>query len=181
MGNVKSFDFAEQLAMSDSPAVAALVEPFLRKRFPGALAFRRAHETNDRAGADIIVEFPHCQFRFVDLKVRSSDYRALGKADVALEVWSNRERGSVGWALDESKVTDWLLFVWTDTRRTLMLDARAVRAVTKSNLPRWQASHQNADQRTAVGSRNYSSSVIFVSTDELVALVNRWQGHQHAA
>jgi hypothetical protein len=178
---VKSFDFARQLAISDSPAVAALVEPFLRKRFPGALAFRRAHETNDRAGADVIVEFPHCQFRFVDLKVRTCDYRARGKADVALEVWSNRERGTPGWALDESKVTDWLLFVWVDTGRMLMLDARAVRAVTKSNLRRWQAVNQCADQQTVGRAGNYSSNVIFVPTDDLVELVNRWQGRQDAA
>jgi hypothetical protein len=181
VGNVKSFNFAEQLAVSDSPAVAALVDPFLRRRFPGALSLRRAAEANDRAGADIIVEFPHCQFRFIDLKVRTCDYRVLGKADIALEIWSNKERETPGWALDESKVSDWLLFVWMDTKRTLLLDARAVRAVTKSNLPRWQASYQNAEQRTPVGARGYNSSVIFVGTDELVALVNRWQGHQNAA
>jgi hypothetical protein len=178
---VKTFDFSAQLAVSDAPAVAALVEPFLRRRFPGALSFRRATEANDRLGADVMVEFPHCQHRFIDLKVRSRDYRALDKADIALEIWSNCERKTPGWALDESKVTDWILFAWMDTGRMLMVDARALRAVTKSNLPRWLRTEQQAEQRTAVGSRSYSSSVVYVRTDELVGLVNRWQGLQQAA
>ena len=178
---MKTFDFKEQLAVSDSPAVAALVEPFLRLRFPGALGFQRAAEANDRAGADITVAFPQHQFRAIDLKVRTVDYRARDKADVALEVWSNWERRTPGWALDESKVTDWILFVWMDTGRMLMVDARALRAVTKSNLPRWLRTEQQAAQRTAVGAGSYSSSVIFVRTDELVRLVNRWQGLQQAA
>jgi hypothetical protein len=178
---VNTFDFRQEFAAADTEQVHARVEKFVRQRFPDVLSVQRAARANDRAGADINLEFGHGQFRFIDIKVRKVDYRRFGRPDVALEVVSNKERGSPGWALDDSKLTDYTLFIWQDTGRVVMFDARALRAVTRSNLPRWSKANQHADQRTAVRDGQYTSSVVFVSSDELATLIARWQGVAIAA
>lgn len=178
---MKSFDFDEQFAAADAESVRRRVDEFLGKRFPDALSIRRAGDVNDKMGADFAIEFPHGQFRFVDVKMRRIDFKARRMDDIALEVWSNVERRKPGWALDDSKLTDYYLFVWNDTGRIVMFDARALRAVTRVHLSRWQASSKSAKQRTPTKSGSYSSSVVFVSSDELARLIGRWQGIQLAA
>lgn len=178
---VKSFDFDEQFAAADAESVRERVDEFLRLRFPDALSIRRAGTANDRMGADFMIEFPHGQFRFVDVKMRLDDYKTRGMNDIALEVWSNTERRKPGWALDESKLTDYFLFVWMDTGRIVMFDARALRAVTRKHLSHWQSTCKSAVQRTPTSTGGYRSSVVFVSSDELALLIGRWQGVQMAA
>ena len=178
---VNIFDFRQEFASADTERVHARVEKFVRQRFPDVLTIRRAAPANDRAGADINLEFGHGQFRFIDIKVRKVDYRQFGRPDVALEVVSNKERGSPGWALDDSKLTDYILFLWQDTGRMLMHDARALRAVTRKHLPRWMKENQHAEQQTAVRDGHYTSSVVYVSSDELATLIARWQGVAIAA
>jgi len=178
---LKSFDFDEQFAAANAESVRGRVVKFLRQRFPDALSIRRAGTANDKMGADFVIEFPHGQFRFVDMKMRRDDFKARGMDDIALEVWSNAERRKPGWALDDSKLTDYYLFVWIDTGRLVIFDARALRAVTRNHLQRWQASSKSAEQRTPTASGSYSSSVVFVSSDELALLIGRWQGIQLAA
>lgn len=178
---MKSFDFNEQFAAADAESVRRRVDKFLRQRFPDALSIRRAGAANDKMGADFVIEFPHGQFRFVDMKMRRDDYKARGMDDIALEVWSNTEQRKPGWALDDSKLTDYYLFVWVTTGRVVMFDARALRAITKVHLSRWQTGNKCAEQRTPTMSGSYSSSVVFVSSDELALLVGRWQGIQLAA
>jgi hypothetical protein len=178
---LNTFSFDEQAAAADTDRVRERVERFLRQRFPDLLAVRRAAQANDRIGADFVIEFPHGQFRFVDIKVRKTDFQALGQPDVALEVWSNAERQLPGWALDDAKLTDYTMFVWSDSGRIVMFDARALRAVTRRHLSRWQVENVQARQRTAVGRGSYTSSVIFVSSTELATLIARWQGVEPAA
>lgn len=181
MATVKSFDFDEQFAAADAESVRKRADKFLRQRFPDALSVRRSGSANDKMGADFVIEFPHGQFRFIDIKMRRVDFKARGMDDVALEVWSNTELRRPGWALDESKLTDYFLFVWMDTGRIVMFDARALRAVARVHLSRWQSTSKSAAQRTPTSTGGYSSSVVFVSSNELALLIGRWQGVQMAA
>jgi hypothetical protein len=176
-----AFDFHQQLGMSQSEKAHRLAMKHLRRLFPDALDIRQAHMENDKAGADYLLEYPHCQFRTVDVKVRGTDYLAMGQPEIALEVWSNREYQRPGWILDTNKATDWVLFVWLDTGRADLFAFRMLQSVTKANLTKWQQEYTPATQQTGNNTRAYTSQVLFIDGYTLHAEIYRWQTNRFAA
>ncbi len=172
---MKDFDFLEQRKTADTDLARSLILKHLRQRFPEVLSIQRAALENDKQGADFILEFRHCQFRLVDAKVRSKDYARLGQPDICLEIWSNEQRKVPGWAIDDSKLTDYVLFAWTDTERAALFDYRMLRAVVKAHISAWQRSYRTAQQRTTHASGSFTSSVIFVPGASLAEAIADWQ------
>jgi hypothetical protein len=175
-----TFDFHKQRAMSESPEAQDLIRRHLARLFPDALTIRKAALENDKLGADYWLEFRNGQFRAVDVKVRAEDWKPKGKPDVALEIWANTGKGKRGWAIDDTKITDYVLFVWLDTGRADLFDFRLLKAVTQANLDKWSGDCQSANQTTATKRGNYTARCLFVSGRDLHAAIYRWQSDMAA-
>lgn len=175
-----TFDFHEQRSFSESAQAQDLIRRHLARLFPDALTIRKAAAENDKLGADYWIEFRNGQFRAVDVKVRSEDWKAKGQPDIALEIWANREKCRPGWTIDDSKITDYVLFVWLDTGRADLFDFRLLKAVTLANLEKWSGSYQTSYQTTASARGGYSASCMFISGRDLHAAIYRWQSDKAA-
>ena len=123
-------DFDAKLAESDNDRVRTLVHKGLHDRFGSDyLQIHKAALANDRHGADYVAEFRHGQTRLIEAKVRAEDWLPRGQdADLALETWADIDKQVVGWTRDTAKLSDYLVFVWLESGRSLLLDARLLRA-----------------------------------------------------
>ena len=163
----KVSNFQRDLSASDATVTGEKLLARLHKQFPMALSIRRAPKENDMIGADYWIELRHGQFRSIDVKVRREDWSLRGKPEIALEIWSNVERQKPGWALDESKLTDYVLFYWLETDRSYLVDFRQLQVATRANLEKWNCAARSGKQKTAHATGYYSSQVVYVSVAEL--------------
>jgi hypothetical protein len=149
MSGVREYRFDEELARSDSQAIAATVTRILIENIPGAIRVERAGHEQDRSGVDFWVVRQSGGRVGVDVKARQQDFRYVGprKDDLALETWSNVERRVPGWSLDASKATDYVLWIWP-TQRWCLIPFPLLCAVTTECLDHWTRFHQVHRQRT---------------------------------
>lgn len=161
---MKTFDFHQQKAMSERPAIDAAVRKAIRAQFPDVLAIHKAHLENDKRGIDYWLEFAGGKMETLDVKVRQKDFSLRGDKDnICLELTSDEGRGKPGWTLDEAKLTDWVLFYWEDSGRAEIYPARMVRGALQAKRTEWEATKKTAGQVTRTDVRDYMSRSIFVS------------------
>ncbi len=103
-----------------------------RKTYPGLKDVRFTLSGANDHGVDCTVVTPMKEVK-VDIKVRDKDYH---HADVALEIWSKCYT-VVGWTRDHTKLTDDVLWYWQDTKRSLVLPFKPLRAVFNQNWETW--------------------------------------------
>jgi hypothetical protein len=172
------YGFDEQLAMSEGVAATCNVVDVLLANIPGSLGVCKAHETNDRTGTDWWIEMNTGRHLSVDAKVRSQDWSAKtngAQDDLALEVWSVKGRkcadGSrdntrvVGWTRDDKKRTDYVLWLWTDTRRFCLIPFPMLCAVFTDKCDQWYKKNKHSEQFTPPrhhGQHGYWSECVFV-------------------
>lgn len=159
---MSEYRFDERLKMSCGHAQSSDVAAILMAEIPGALAVTKANGDNDRNGTDWWIE--HCSGRHlsVDAKVREEDYAPRGKDDLAIETWSNVERGVIGWTRNETKRTDYVLWLWIDTKRWCLVPFAMLCRVTKELWSVWLSQHQTARQYTPTTHGGYHSECVFV-------------------
>jgi hypothetical protein len=173
---VRSFD--ADLQMSEQPEVAAAIKEACHRQFPELLAIHKAHTENDKLGADYFLEFPNCKIETLDAKVRKLDYslsapgRTRDARTACIELVANTTNGKIGWSLDKDKITDWVLFHYIESGRSIFYNARELRAAVVANLPELKKTGKVSTQRTG----KYESTSLFVSHRELWAAIYR---HAH--
>lgn len=168
----REYGFDERMKMSDGFAAVADVESILMANVVGALNVHRAHEKNDRSGTDWWVEAIGGKHLSIDAKVRSQDYAAKnGEDDIALETWSVVEKQIIGWTRDTSKQTDYVLWLWLDTGRWMLVPFPMLCAVFSEHWQNWLQKYKNARQYTPRYGGGYHSECVFVPRRELWASV----------
>ncbi len=148
------FDFHTQLAFSTlqesefQKVQAAFDLPLFG---PATLTYRRSL-ADDRAGCDYVLTyaaFPDIAFS-AEIKTRSSDPQRFGKDDLAIEWWSDIERGKPGWSIDPSKRSDFILTVFRDTGRIAgPYRYRELRAAANAHFSDWRASFRPHRQQNS--------------------------------
>lgn len=168
------YDFDKQLAASQADNVHALVRRVMFEKFAGELLdIIPSHEENDKRGADYILVFRNCKYENLDVKTRAKDY--YQKPNTALEYRTGKKDG---WTIDTDKLTDWVLFLWLDTERASLHNARMLRIVARDNQEEWMQTHQ---QSTQVSNGDYSSPCVYFTDHELWAAEYKhfsYEGHK---
>jgi len=132
------YDFDTQMAMSNGVHEVASVESIILKHIPGSLSVKRAAAINDRSGTDYWIEMQGRHLS-VDAKVRYEDWWASHpkEDDLALETWSVVDK-KIGWTRDTNKQTDYVLWLWKDTKRFCLLPFPCLCAVFIANWEKWR-------------------------------------------
>src|SRR5690348_13330068 len=110
---LNSVTFQDKKQMSEGIADNVDIPSILLECFPFAVKVEKASLAEDKNGTDYWVYLVSGHKLSVDVKVRKKDF---GKDDLALEVWSVIGK-KIGWTRDRNKRTDYILWLWMDTRR----------------------------------------------------------------
>lgn len=165
-------NFGVDLAMSDRPEIVAAITAACHSHFPELLSVHRAHKENDKLGVDYWLEFPNGKIETLDAKVRQDDYETRGDDRTAcLELIANTRTKKPGWAVDQTKRTDWIMFFCAETRRSVFYNFRELRAAVVARLPALQANGEPSVQTTKSGAGSYQSQSLFVSHRDLWAAI----------
>jgi hypothetical protein len=169
---VKTFDFDQQLAMSQTPEVDNAIRRVLFKQIPGLLAIHRAHKKNDLRGVDYWLELSG-RMQTVDVKVREKDFAMQGNPDnVCLELVANDRTDKPGWVLDPDKITDWVLVYFRDSKRSYLYPYQMLQAAVMRERSKWLANtKKTARQVTKTLSGCYGSQSLFVSNKDIWAVM----------
>lgn len=158
----KQYGFGDRLEMSQGVSENESISAIVKNNIPSALAVYQAHFANDRNGTDFWVECESGKFLSVDCKVREKDFIEVnGCDDLALESWSVVEKNKVGWTRDTSKQTDFVLWLWKDTGRWLLVPFQMLCKVFSDNWKEWRREFKTARQYTP-NHGGYHSECIFV-------------------
>lgn len=169
---MKTFDFDQQLAISQAPDVEAGIRRALFEGIPGLLAIHKAHKKNDLRGVDYWLELSG-RMQTVDVKVRERDWSLSGNADnVCLELVANDRTEKPGWVLDPDKITDWVLVFFRDSGRSYLYPFQMLQAAVLKARAKWQAERKKtARQITETLSGSYGSESLFVSNRDIWAVM----------
>jgi len=177
-----NYEFDERLGMSQSESSNGDIKQILVEHIPSAVAAFQSHSANDRSGVDWWVECRNGKLLGVDCKVREEDWAAKPEPwradDVALETWSVVESSIVGWTRDTNKQTDYVLWLWRDTGRWMLVPFQMLCKVFLSNWQSWSGEYKTRRQKTPGrnGRRGYHSECVFVPRRELWAEIYRQCG-----
>ena len=174
---VQAYSFRQQMIMSQGVVATASVDAVLLGQIPGAAAVVRAAKKDDRNGTDYWVHVDRSARAIsVDAKVLSKDPMEFRKPEdtVPLETWSNKERGNVGWTRDTSKQTDYILWIWTPTKRFALVPFRLLCGVFVENWEAWREQYRTHEQATTRDGRLlYHSECVFVKRRDVWAAIYR--------
>ena len=166
----REYDFDERQVMSNGHVASANVRDVLLSCIPGAKASYKAARCNDRLGVDWWVEMVGGRHLAVDVKVREEDWLAKhpGEDDLAIETFSVMESQKVGWSRDETKLCDYVLWLWQDTGRYCLVPFRMLCKVCQDNWARWRGQYKVKRQRTPRSDGSYyHSECVFVPRREV--------------
>ncbi len=159
---MKTFNFQEQMRMSEGVSDIYDIEKILLKEFPHAVKIRKAAQAEDKDGTDYWMTLPYGHEQSIDVKVRDEDFQRQGKDDLALETWSvikGQDHQKVGWTRDTMKRTDYIFWIWKDTGRWMLVPFPLLCSVFCEHWKQWSKQYQNATQRTLDG---WHSKCVFV-------------------
>lgn len=162
------YDFVERLAFSKARRQDSDIET-LRAMFPKAVSVTKTDVDEDRAGTDYVVELRRGARLRVDAKARDKGCRRFWRAgpEVALETWSVKPggkygtaHGRAGWALDEAKEIDLILFTFdqADHDFAYVRPLPLLRETFRRNHGDWGRQYRTDTQ----DSRSWESECIFV-------------------
>lgn len=176
--NARVFSFKDQLVISTGTSANPAIGAVLLDVMPGALRAMQALEVNDRQGIDWWLEMKSGERVGIDCKVREDDPKPrFGKDDLALETWSVVEKKIIGWTLDETKRTDYVLWLWKDTGRWCVVPFRLLVRAFKAKKDEWCRLYKVARQSTE---GRYQSECVFVDRAEVFREIYR-QSNGHSA
>jgi len=185
MAKPLAYTFDERLGWSEGTAESASeLTRVLLSRIPQCERVDRASEVDDRAGTDFwAYRVGGLRRLSIDLKARQVDWKnnppkgRLPADDVALETWSVKERGKVGWTRDATKMTDYVLWYWTDSGRFLLVPFPPLCFVFSRLWEEWSHRFRNNvhTQRTHVeGGGGWHSECVMVPRWCLLEALERW-------
>ncbi len=177
----RSYGFQERLNFSNGHAPDAdSIFPFLRHRIPGFIRVRKAAAINDRSGVDYYIERSGLFSLAVDLKAREEDYSVklppFRADDLALETFSDLDRGVIGWTRNASKAADYILWFWKDTGRFFIVPFPPLCCVFQRYWEPWCKKYGTHIQTSLEGRRKWRSECVYVPREVVVETIGRWHG-----
>lgn len=176
-GGLTVSEFQERLTWSKG-ANAEDDKAALRFFFGESARVEDGTREQDRRGGDYVVTLPSAHHGtprgryFVDAKRRGPGCRRYWKTDapeLTLELWSvvptGGNPGAVGWALDPSKLTDFVLWGWDprDTPLRVLHSFPLMRLALERNLERWKKKWGPPGRATTTcGGRRWNSDSLFI-------------------
>lgn len=152
-------DFHKDLAASQALADEPWWEQMYRKAFPSLLLMSPVLPDGwaQRAGIDRVLTLDSGKILCIDEKVRYQDY-----GDILLEVWSNEEKGMLGW-MEKELATDYIAYVVKPSRKCYMLPYRLLRDTWQRYRNEWW---QSCEIKRAKN-KNYTTVSVAVPVETL--------------
>jgi len=170
---LRTFSFRSELDHSRQAAVNELVATVARELFGPDVTIEQAAEADDKAGVDYWAILPSGRRLGIDLKLRR-DHGTAG--DVALELWSvmpaDGRPGVPGWPWDNRKRTDYVIWIWLDTRTYYAAPYPLLHTAFLRHARDWTRRYRTATQ----SSGTWTSQCVFVpirDLDRAIAAVSR--------
>lgn len=158
-----SFNFDEQLKMSEGVCGTQSIEQILLEKFPDAVRAERANLSEDKSGVDYWVVTSSGKRYGIDLKAREKDFSKdnPNKDDLALEIWSVVNK-KIGWTRDPEKKTDYILFLWKDTGRYSLVPFPLLYGVFSNHWQEWGKKYFAPFQHSYEKNSRWFSQCVFV-------------------
>jgi hypothetical protein len=165
--------FTARMKFAESSEVDLACRKIMEERVPNC-SIRRGTLEEDISGIDYQITAPNGKAISVEFKIRSKDH---GR-DLCLEYISSIEDFRIGWTVDPSKVTDFVVWYWTDTRRWVAYDYKHLRAAAKAHAFAWLSKgfKQIENSTEKVKSRNYHSRAAFVPESTVDTMIEATEG-----
>jgi hypothetical protein len=169
------YSFNQKLVASKGIVESCDVHEILLLRLPGCVDANQTDSDVDRTGVDWLATLSSGRTVGVDVKIREKDCMKFGNDDVALETWSVVGL-QVGWTRDESKVCEWVLWVWKDTGRFFLVPFLPLCSVFSKNWHEWRDTYKPRTQKTTRKHRSWQSECVFVPRKVVVDAISNWYG-----
>jgi len=177
-------DFKEK--MEESHKQDTKIQEFLKNYFINCESVTISRKlSEERKGIDFSVHLKTGKRIKIDLKHRekgASKYWQNGP-EIALEIWSIKpnsyyyytneepERQQIGWSLDDSKETDFILYTFDDIEEKYMISFELLKNALKKNGKSWIKNYKYVEQTTHSGMNTWKSSVLFLPVKVLLSAI----------
>jgi hypothetical protein len=159
------YKFQDRLAFSRGKREQSDIET-LKSMIYGCASVRKTDIDTDKKGIDYIVTLHSGVEIFIDAKARSPGASKYWKdePEVALEIWSVVDK-KVGWTLDQSKQTDFILFTFdpVDTDECWLVSFQLLRTAFSKNCGQWKKEYKLGKQDSGA----WQSQCVFVPVSEV--------------
>lgn len=161
--NCRTYSFNNQMVMSYGVCCDSNVSQILLANIPAAASVTQAEKSDDRHGTDYWVVCSNGHRLSIDVKARKRDFSVDGKDDLALETWSVIDPPVIGWTRNTEKRTDYILWLWKDTKRWCLVPFHLLCAVFIDNWKSWSNMFKCRKQRTIRwNGTEYQSQCVYV-------------------
>lgn len=170
----KIYDFTERLTFSEGRRQDNDLET-IKTMIVGCEDVKIAPVDLDRQGVDYVATLRKGAKILIDAKARDAGCSKHwnGEPELALEDWSvmpeNGSLGKVGWTLDESKMTDLILFTFApqDTPLCYLMSFQLLRIAFRRNYDQWRRQYKNDIQDSGA----WRSRCVFVPVSIVFAAI----------
>lgn len=144
----------------------------LKEHIPGCVSVRKTDVETDKTGIDYVATLHGGAEVYIDAKTREqgcSRFWKNGIPELAVEIWSNRERKTQGWAWSGKSNVDYILYTFarSDCDRYWFIPFQLMRKALYENAQVWFRKYPYKTQR----SNTWTSGALFIPAPELVAAV----------
>lgn len=144
----------------------------LKDHIPDSVKVSKTNIDLDKLGVDYIVTLKGGAEIYVDAKTRTpgcSKYWKNGQPELALEMWSVKEKRKIGWTLSEKTQVDYILYTFPkkDSDKYYFIPYQLLREAFKANGRSWYEKYGSKLQINL----SYHSEAIFVPANIVLQAV----------
>jgi len=163
-------DFNRQMEWSIESSSEKMFEDFYYKAFGSDLleVEQVTDITLQRKGIDKVLHLKNGDTVYVDEKKRRKDY-----GDILLEVWSVKEKSVKGWVWSETKVTDYIIYAFMNSKRVFMLPFQLLKMAFNRCKNQWLAKYSIPPAHTIRNGVKYTTENIAVPKEVLMSELKR--------
>lgn len=110
-------------------------------------------------GHDWQITLPSGKTYFIDSKVDMWTTR-----NFVVEMWSNKEKGKVGWAIDLDKTNDYYLYLYPRCGYAYLIDRHLLNMATFANADEWKAKYGTRK----INNGGYHTVIILIPDSEVI-------------
>ena len=176
---MNDYSFREKHNISVSQGRTKKDIDILYKCFPNAFYIVPYLVDSNDFGVDYIVAMKDKTVKYVDAKhreagvsryweTRVSNGNTVKVPELTLEIMSVREKGIKGWLLDETKLSDYILFTYdeSDSAKSYLFERDPLRETFKRNLNHWIDTYGEKCCTSNGGA--YTTTSVYVPVPEVI-------------
>jgi len=160
----KEYGFKERLGFSRGVAETDDLRELLKVNIPSAISVRTTIKIDDEHGTDAWVDRKNLPSLSVDIKIRELDPIQYNppKDDLALETYSDIDKGTKGWTRNPQKRTDYVMWFFRPTKRWVLIPFPLLCRVFIEKWRIWKSQYRVAIQKTTEDGKCWYSECVFV-------------------